>query len=98
LRIFIFVSIHRQNSEIEIPELIQQTAQGGLIGKMANQQRFAILLREDADIAKPIGRGSIQGFFDPDPICVFDFRAILAHGFALSQFLNEIFTNMLAVK
>jgi hypothetical protein len=41
---FIFNPFDGYNGDIEVPELIQETTQGGLVGEGTNQKGFAILL------------------------------------------------------
>ncbi len=87
--VFIFDPFKRQYGEIEIPELIQETTQGGLVGKLAYQQGLAIFLRDDGDAAKPIGNGATQCSFKSDAIHVSMVYFFLIHIGALSHLLIE---------
>jgi hypothetical protein len=75
LSTLIFDPFNRQEDQIEIPELIHQTAQSGLIGKPADQQSRAMFLRDNLDISQPISQGGFQNTLDPDAVgaCVVSF-------------------------
>jgi hypothetical protein len=77
LSVSIIHSLNRQDREIEIPELVQEPAQGSLVGKLADQQRLAIFLWNYGDVTEPIGDRVIQYPFEPDPIsCHFTFPCL----------------------
>jgi len=67
---FIFNPFDSDDGDIEVPELIEKTTQGRLVGEGAHQKGLAILLGEDDHITQPIGKVVIQSFFNPDAVSV----------------------------
>ena len=68
--VFIFDPFDRQNSEVEIPELVQETAQGGLVRERTGQQCTATIQGGDGQPVEPIHDTGDQGFLDLDPISI----------------------------
>jgi hypothetical protein len=85
----LFDSIYGQHGEIEIPELVQETPQGGLVWKLADQESLTIGLRFDGDVTEPVSHGWTQGFFEPDTICGSLLYSFSAHNPCTFSFKNE---------
>jgi hypothetical protein len=67
---FIFNSFDTDDGYVEIPKLIQETTQSGLISEAADKDGFAILLWNKGQITQPITEVAIKSFFNPDVVCV----------------------------
>jgi hypothetical protein len=77
--VFILDPFQIQHGEIEIPELVHQSAQGRLVSELTAEKSLSIILRNNGDISKPVDRRTIQRFFDPDVIGETQAGCILIH-------------------
>jgi hypothetical protein len=85
----LFDSIDGYHGEVEVPELVKKTAQGGLVGEFADQESLTILLRYDGGITEPIRNGWTQGSFKPDTICASMLNSFSTHDPCPFSFKNE---------
>jgi hypothetical protein len=79
LRVFFFDSFQGKNRVVEIPELIQTTTQGRLVRKPPDEERIAVILRQNGEITKRMDERRYWGAFDPDAVRVPGLRLLLIH-------------------